>query len=190
MREELVLRVFNWNSKRYDRIYDEQLTLNLLFEEWQEWIESTKEVDLLDALMDTAYVAYGAIWKLGLQPNVQQAAGIVDAILEIAGIEPGYIVPCYAKVLQGNCSDLIDNATALLIIVMLCEAQAMNMGLTHDEVEKAFEVVCDSNDSKTIKKTDPKVKANIDKGNFFVAPEPRLQLILDNRKEQAWNTQQ
>jgi hypothetical protein len=54
------------------------------------------------------------------------------------------------------------------------------MGLTQLQCEYAMNIVCDSNDTKPAKKTASDVKANVDKGNRFVAPEPRLQKLLDS----------
>ena len=43
-------------------------------------------------------------------------------------------------------------------------------------------ILCDANDSKTAKMTHPGIKANINKGDRFVAPEARLQNLLNRVK--------
>jgi predicted HAD superfamily Cof-like phosphohydrolase len=70
----IINRVINWNSKRYDQEFDHRLTRNLLKEETLEFEEATKDVDRLDALVDTIYVALGAMWKLGLNKKQIEAA--------------------------------------------------------------------------------------------------------------------
>lgn len=180
MRQDLIQRTFNWNAKRYDRVFNLPLTTNLLFEEWEEWLNAEKDVDLCDAMIDTAFVAYGAIWKTNDVPNYEQAEGLVNSIIEISGMIPGYVIPCYILAMKEN--NGITIATKLLVIAMLCACQLSLMGLTDDEIARCYEVVCDSNDSKTIVKTASDVKANINKGEFFIPPEPRLQEILDGRE--------
>lgn len=180
----LVGRVFTWNERRYDRDYNQALFLSLLTEEWQEWMEASADVDLLDALIDIQFVALGGVWKLNVVDEVdmqlaQEAAYvIVDKIIELDDFQPAYAIMNYiASIQNGTISPLV----GAIVIQLLAECQVKLMGLTHAQAERAFEVVCDSNDSKTIKKTASDVKANVDKGNFFIAPEPRLQGILDER---------
>lgn len=70
----IIERVIHWNSERYDQEFDHRLTRNLLREETLEFEAAVKEVDRLDALVDTIYVAIGAMWKLGLNDKQIQAA--------------------------------------------------------------------------------------------------------------------
>lgn len=184
MTPELVLRPFIWNERRYDRVYNNNLTTNLLYEEFNEWIESTTDVDLLDALMDIQFVALGGIWKLNMTAEQMEEAQdnalhLALQVLNISGVQPGFVIQ--ALIVDMMTAQANDLATNLFTIQFLCEAQAKVMGLSPEQVDKAFEIVCDSNDSKTIAKTDPNVKANIDKGDYFVAPEPRLQEVLNGR---------
>lgn len=72
--KDIINRVINWNSERYDQEFDHRLTRNLLKEETLEFEESVNDVDRLDALVDTIYVALGAMWKLGLNDKQIQAA--------------------------------------------------------------------------------------------------------------------
>jgi len=116
--QAIIKRVIHWNSERYDQEFDHRLTRNLLQEEVLEFEEATKDVDRLDALVDTIYVALGAMWKLKL--NAEQ-------------------------------------------------------------IEAAILIVCDANDTKTATKTASNIKASIDKGEGFIAPETRLQEVLNAR---------
>ena len=116
--KEIIERVIHWNSERYDQEFDHRLTRNLLKEEVLEFEEAIKDVDRLDALVDTIYVALGAMWKLGLSST---------------------------------------------------------------QIEAAILVVCDANDTKTAVKTASHIKASIEKGAGFIAPETRLQEVLDAR---------
>jgi hypothetical protein len=53
---------------------------------------------------------------------------------------------------------------------------------SNENVIEALNIVCDANDSKTAKMTPPGIKANINKGDKFVAPEARLQNLLNRVK--------
>ena len=55
------------------------------------------------------------------------------------------------------------------------------LGLSSTQIEAAILVVCDANDTKTASKTASHIKASIDKGAGFIAPETRLQEVLDAR---------
>ena len=74
-----------------------------------------------------------------------------------------------------------DQLDALIDIVYYSIGAMWKMGLTPYEIDQAIDVVCDANATKDIDKVPPYIKANIDKGDGFIAPEPRLQEILDGR---------
>jgi len=180
MSSQVYNRVANWNSQRYDRVYDHNLTLSLLKEEFQEWSDSCTAVDALDGLCDIIYVAYGALWKLNLSDNAMQIVmheGIISVqqYADNYSIPPGYGVAstllCYAKT---------EEYQLLSEIIALAFCQMYYMGLNGDDAIEALNIVCDSNDSKSVKKTTADKKANDgDKGADFIAPEPRLQALLD-----------
>ena len=75
----------------------------------------------------------------------------------------------------------VDQLDALVDIIYVAIGGMWKMGLTPSQINLAIQIVCNSNDTKSVEKTDSNVKANIDKGIEFVAPEPKLQIILDNR---------
>lgn len=175
-------RVCKWNSKRYDRVYDHNLTIQLLIEEYQEWLEAESKVDELDALCDIVYVAFGAIWKLDITDEEMQFGGETAyescmGFMQTDTCWPGYMVRVYIDQLIRD--NTITPAVALWHIVQFAMVQMTSLGLTMEECLKALDIVCDSNDSKTVEKTSPDVKANLDKGAFFVAPEPRLTKLLE-----------
>lgn len=179
-------RVATWNSRRYDREYDHNLTLALLTEEYTEWCEADSEVKKLDGLCDIIYVALGAIWKLDVTDEANeeaeaQANYVAQGLVEVMD-EPhyAYFISTHLAVLKYESDYPI--LVGLHMIIKAAMMEMLSIGLTYEQSIKALLVVCDSNDSKSVKKTASNVKANDkDKGEFFVAPEPRLQAILDNR---------
>ena len=175
-------RVANWNSKRYDRQYDHDLSVNLLKEEHQEYFDANTLVDQLDALCDMTYVALGILWKIDsdnetLDYNADESHKQVARLLATNTFSPINLI---ASVLTQYEHDK-DYPTALAaqMVITLCMTQMSAMGLDSVESVMALVVVCDSNDSKSIKKTATHIKANDgDKGVYFIAPEPRLLEIL------------
>lgn len=178
-------RVCAWNAKRYEQVLNLQLAESLLSEEFDEWYEAETDVNRLDALCDLVYVAMGVIWKA--KPTDEESARAAELVFDLVEnllnaeehLSPlMYCTPYIVLMGENKCSAL---TTAHMVICLSC-VEMTSMGLTHEQIEEALLVVCDSNDSKSIKKTDPSVKANAgDKGPYFVAPEPRLQEILNAR---------
>jgi predicted HAD superfamily Cof-like phosphohydrolase len=76
----------------------------------------------------------------------------------------------------------VDELDALVDIVYVAIGAMWKMGLNEQQIERAIHVVCDSNASKSVTKTDHTIKANMSKGPDFIEPEPRLQEILDERE--------
>ena len=178
-------RAAQWNSRRYEREFDLGLLCNLIHEEYQEYFTAKTEVDKLDALCDMVFVAYGGIWKSKSRNEVVAESFAcahrccvlhADCML----YPPVYFVPSVLDAMRSGCLDYVQGLT--LIIQYVC-MEASTMGVTYDLFEKAMLVVCDSNDTKSVAKDKvaKDVKANIDKGSYFIAPEPRLQEVLDER---------
>lgn len=170
-------RVEKWNSERYTREYNHELSVKLLKEELSEWFDAETAVDKVDALCDIVYVAFGVIWKvnvdeLTLNLSVEQAYNqLCSKEKPIAIIEK-----TIAKYDNDNDYPV---TTAMDVIILAALAELHNMGLTTDEVFEVLNIVCDSNDSKSVKKVESHVKANDgDKGSNFIAPEPRLLQVL------------
>jgi len=171
-------RVAKWNSLRYDQVYDVNLTLELLSEEFGEWLDADEEVDRLDALCDLVYVALGAIWKEGSPPkeeDTKQALKVSHNLLCATELDP--ILHVGAVLMAYDRGSLTTLAT-LHTIIALAITQMQGMGLDFEDTIAAMLIVCDANDSKSIQKTEPNVKANVVKGDFFRSPEPRLKELL------------
>lgn len=179
---DIYIRVANWNKQRYDQIYNQPLTIALLREEYQEWRDDTDKVKKLDGLCDIVYVALGAVWKANIPDTLiglaqQRSLEIVDNLVSAFELNPAYFIGSIIDVLENEPDYPVEQAT--INIIGLATAQALAMGLSYDQFLEALAVVCDSNDSKSVKKTDASVKANAgDKGDNFIAPEPRLAAIL------------
>ena len=77
----LINKICNWNAARHKQEHDPILTTSLLIEEIEEFADASLQedkVEQIDALVDIIYVAIGALWKLGLQP--QQIFKAIDIV--------------------------------------------------------------------------------------------------------------
>lgn len=176
-------RVAKWNSQRYDQEYNHELAVSLLREEYNEWRRDEEAVKKLDGLCDVVFVAFGVLWKAKVDEAVlnkaqDQAIAIADITVEHSSFAPGYAIGLMLDVFEYEAKQEL--ALVMCSIIYAAVAQALSMGLTYDQFIEALHVVCDSNDSKSIKRVASDIKANAgDKGPYFIAPEPRLQAILD-----------
>lgn len=184
----LYSRVALWNSRRYDQQLSLQLQLNLQREELQETIDATTDVDRLDGHIDQQFVAIGGLWKLGL--SEEEAILALEACSLYWSIAIGQ--DSYADVLERLEShmQMLEIAieygyteSSLAVVfggIAALNAGAMSLlGYTQEERFAAAQIVCDSNDTKAVKKTASDVKANVDKGALFIPPEARLQVIVE-----------
>ncbi len=180
-------RVSNWNEARYPQVYNWNLQLQLLTEEFvEEFMEATTEVDKLDALCDMSFVALGGLWKAKLHPQefehvdkeiYKQLLGC-ETIADLCQMMANYLAN-YEK--KGADKSFEDNYVINTAAYIFADLVMNTMELDTPRKIIALSIVCDSNDSKAVKRTAPGVKANIDKGAGFVPPEARLQALLDTR---------
>lgn len=164
-------RIISWNAARYPQVFNKELQYNLAFGpdgEVQEYFDATNAVDRLDALGDSYFVAIGGMWKAGLDD--QSILKVIQAELS-TGSHIATFEECEAEFDREPVTGF-----AKLIVRVMFEANAM--GLDGVKFLRAVNAICDSNDTKPIVKTDPSVKANIDKGTTYVAPTEALQNIL------------
>ena len=177
-------RVAAWNSKRYNRDYNKELTISLLREEYEEWLNASNDVEKLDALCDITYVALGAIWKLNPSEQEHNLAEVyshdlVKNLLDINEFWPAYFTATLLDTYEYSNSDYpaINALTHIKSLVMM---QALSMGLSFDDWCAALLAVCDSNDSKSAVITASHIKANDkNKGMLYFSPTAQLTKILE-----------
>ena len=178
-------RVAKWNAARYPREYNHALSVALLREEFQEWLDATSVVDKLDALCDQVYVALGVLWKadIGDEQNAIAEATANETLIKLVEANelwPGYFNGTYLAVFEFENEYPVEQS--MHNIIQACLGQMLSMGLSYAQCIEALLIVCDANDSKSIRKTEAHVKANAgDKGPYFVSPEPRLAKLLETR---------
>jgi hypothetical protein len=175
-------RVSAWNAARYEQEYSNTLAVSLLREEYTEWLHSVVAVDKLDALCDITYVALGIVWKANVHSSMFGVAFhnsliTVNMLVDSFELNPAYFIGSLIDALEYEADYPVTQSVANIIALSL--AQALSMGLSEEQFTQALLVVCDSNDSKSVKKVASDIKANAgDKGLGFIPPEPRLLKIL------------
>ena len=77
----LINRICDWNAARYEQDFNHNLAFRLLNEELNEFMSASQQinrVEQVDALVDIIYVAIGALWKLGFNPEqIERAITII-----------------------------------------------------------------------------------------------------------------
>ena len=161
-------RVADWNEARFDREYSNEQTVRLLREEYKEYLDAETDVDKLDALCDVIYVCEGAKWKLHHEGDFLKRAinNPVDSAV--------YFVSDGIELLADG---IVPPVECLEYIVVVAYTEMFRMLKSHAACIIALIVVCDSNDSKVVKKIATEAKAG--KGDSFIAPEPRLKELLE-----------
>lgn len=175
--QEVYNRVVAWNAARYPQEYDARLTINLLAEEYLEYVSALETVDQIDGLCDIVFVALGGVWKLGEDTDActQRSAEVVQGLINVKEVSPVYFISTFITV--GETTEY-PQMSMLWNILQCATAELSAMGFDDAGIVRLLLAVCDANDTKTAAMTDPTVKANIDKGAGFVPPEPALTKIM------------
>lgn len=185
-RKTIVERVVDWNIARFDREFNYPLEHSMLTEEMDELYRAKTAVDKLDAVGDILFVAIGTLWKLGFEVGaIESIFYKEDADLTTMDLPHlvGFGNECKVFALD-NLSGSGEPASwtgfSLAIDASFMVAIGSLRGLGYQEyLYDIVEAICDSNDTKVVKKTASDTKANIDKGQTFVPPTNRLKFIVD-----------
>lgn len=194
-----------WNAARYEQEFNLELANKLLTEEYRdEWLPAFRklhagertlanEVECLDALADIAYVAMGVAWKAGCDWDAISLAQYrvldaqANAMCAWPQLSPGFFIGGLIDSFNFDMEQGVYDTMAM--IINACTAEAMyTLGLTEEQFTEAMKVVCNSNNSKSVKRVASDVKANAgDKGPFYVSPKLGLTKILEQVYEQGRN---
>lgn len=163
--------ICNWNAARYKQEYNHDLNVKLIKEEFNEGLEAFGDnnlVELADSYGDQFYVAIGAIWKQG------GVAETINPMLDYLDRLPMPPLPVILEWVEARPSPVAYGFYALTAFEALTK-------LCIDDSDAALDIIraiCISNDSKPAKKTPSHVKANVDKGDSYVAPTKAIEAIL------------
>ncbi len=168
---DAIPRIEAWNAARYDRVYNEQLASALLIEEINELYTAidlpidtyedqlNRFVEIIDALGDIFFVAVGVLWKLN-------AVWSFHDVLYLRNDLTVYDEALATKDVNLISTDPVAGAKLILAKVL----RVASMTLANEDFANTVMAICDSNDSKAVKKTDATIKANIDKGAEYFSP--------------------
>lgn len=175
--------VINWNKARYEQVFNFELSRNLLLEEISELFEAKTTVEKVDAVGDIIFVSIGILWKLGFS-NEHLYAIFYDANWAELSAEDAFRWLCTihalgAEVIQDNLEGqwpMFEFAVYAMLIIAL--GQLRGLGLQNGFYD-IVHAICNSNNTKEIVKTDPAIKANINKGSNYIPPTKELRKIIN-----------
>lgn len=174
----ITTRAIEWNKARYEQKFDFTLARDLLLEETDELFRAKTTVDVLDASGDIIFVAIGVLWKLGFSDS-QIYEMLYSRNLSELHMDQAHVWMCTCIAIgsqihefeQDGAWPAFELALYSIFIVALGGLRGVNMQkATYDIVH----AICDSNDTKEIVKTDPSIKANVNKGEGYIPPTDAL----------------
>jgi len=170
---DLIQQACNWNAARYEQVYDHYLTISLLTEEFNEaanaWQHNDK-LEVVDGLADVFFVAIGAMWKLGMPIiEIPKALQHTQATVE-------FLPPIGIGI---NWYDVVQHPAILSMVALAAVNELSNTLGSPALALWAIKAVCDSNDTKEVKKTASDIKANATKGADYVSPKARIKELLN-----------
>lgn len=181
MTEPITERVINWNKARYDQVFDYDLAMRLLLEETQELYSAETVVDKLDAIGDIVFVAIGVLWKLGFSRQMIYDIFYVHDMTKMTMAE----AHLWSMNVQSISMDIIDHdvpaawpglVLALYSVFNTCIGASIGLN-TQNIFYDVVHAICDSNDTKDVKRVEPGVKANVVKGHEYVPPTEALFIL-------------
>lgn len=174
---DFALQAAKWNELRYEQKFDLDLTLNLVKEELQEFVDAKDLVEQVDALCDICFIAAGAMWKLNTKfdpetfdsffrfymMNDMHIADALDNIRTVAVNFPGlHTHACSLHQIFAAAFDLLSYKCASI-----------------ENATKTLFIIADSNDTKSTTKIPDGEKYSQDgKGSAYVPPTAALTQLI------------
>lgn len=181
---QFVTAAGEWNKLRYPQVFDLALTLTLLKEELNEYYAAEVAIEGIDAAIDLAFVAAGAIWKSGYPLCEESLKSIITFNEElhmqmafhdsIEGSIRNMLVMRGSYIAVGNLYQIIGACYVHVCAILNSEALA----------KKAFEAIVVSNNTKTAQVIAIGEKYSSEgKGQSYVPPTETLKLIIAEAKQ-------
>lgn len=190
----IVDRVISWNAARFEQEFNYELEISMLAEELEELYEAKTDTDRLDAVGDICFVAIGTLWKLGLHPKTIESM-FYQEDMDLATADLPNLIG-WSNQCKGFAVDNLDANVptaytgfdmAITSIMMVAIPTLKGLGF-QEYFYDIVRIICDSNDTKVVKKTASDTKANIDKGNTFVPPTETLRNLVNKVAVEKLNT--
>lgn len=177
-----------WNKLRYPQVFDSTLTLALLQEELKEYCDAELAIDAIDAAIDIAFIAAGAIWKTNYPLCEESLKSIVKFNEElqmqlafhtsIAGSIRNITIMPGTYIAVGNLYQIIGACYVHVCAILNSEALA----------KKAFEAIVVSNNTKTAQVIAINEKYSSEgKGQSYIPPTETLKLIIAEAEQNGQN---
>jgi len=178
-------RVCKWYEARKDQVFDADLVHSLLVEEYQEWVKTDSQVGEIKELCDIVFVAMGGIWALN-EPEEELTAAQNIAFVFGRNIYanrqvlwPGYYI---GALIDQHAMNMVSHKVSWLqCIIQAAMMQLQIVGLTSEQCIEVFNIVCKSNEAKSITKIPKGQKYSEDgKGPYYRPAEPELRKFMRN----------
>jgi hypothetical protein len=169
-------RIIKWNNVRYGQNYDSLLTIKLLEEELEELQNAKTTVEILDACADIIFIAIGAAWKLGL------SILLLETLFYTVKIQNG----------SDHCRELIFDTLLSLPINISEDIKLLIQSVFSIVIPKLrsilsiktdfftlMNIICTSNETKSVHKTPAYKKYLVGKGPNYVPPTEALKNFVN-----------
>lgn len=183
MDKPITERIIEWNSARYDQIFNFELSRDLLLEEISELFEAKTSIRKVDAVGDIIFVSIGILWKLGFSSEHIYAILYDTDWTKLSDFDAFKwlctIHALGADVIQAEevgAWPMFEFAVYAMLVVAL--GQLRGLGLQEGFYDFVH-AICDSNDTKEVVRTNPALKANIKKGDNYISPTEDLAKIIN-----------
>lgn len=173
--------ICTWNAVRYNQEHNEKLTIDLLYEELNETLEAMQalnQIETCDGFGDVFFVAIGALWKMGISDK--EMGEYIDSVDSSLPLVPP--TPVAVQWVSYDC-----NTYTLAVVALAAVADLTDLLDSSDAAFDVIRAICESNNSKVVKKTEAGVKANIDKGENYFAPTRQIAKILLDVNKGVYN---
>lgn len=176
--DDIFKRVSNWNSARYDQVYNHELCCSLLKEELIESLESGDDIaNEIKELCDIVFVAMGGLWKAKKRfcRKIAFSLEVKDLVVNSAIESPQCLLVHFLSL------DIKQIEKTLNSIIGLVFSKLSQLGYNEVQFIDFMKIVCDSNDSKKVMRASPSVKVNAgkNKGENYFKAEPLIQQYLE-----------
>jgi len=168
----IIESVCQWNKDRFKRVYNQELSEQLLREEVEELITAEKQQDIvetLDALGDIFFVAIGSLWKFGddtldIYCGMQETGRMPEEVNY-----SWWLDTWHTRSVKANLYKMVNTLLCELVSITGNRELAMNV----------LGAICRSNHTKRIESlNDGSTKANKVKGDYYEAPTEDLKKVV------------
>lgn len=180
--------VAKWKELRGERVFDSAMSLSLLNEELNEYVNAEEAHEAIDAAVDIAFVAAGAIWSANyplcegslksMKLFNEDLASSLPFHMNIANALSNMVAFEGTHIFLGNCYQII--GACYVHVCQILNSEALG--------QQAFEAIVVSNNTKTAQIIPIGEKYSPEgKGAGFIPPTETLKLLVAEAEKNGQN---